>query len=467
MAEQLNDTKRGFLRLVDVRVGEWPIVLWSAGYFFFLLLSYFMLRPVREALGISRSLDDLPWLMTATMVAMLVINPAFAVVVSKMPRRRFIPLVNRFFMLNLAGFAAWFMFAPSRWSAYTFYVWLSVFNLFVVSVFWAFMADAHGQERSRRVYGLVAVGGTAGALAGAALTGFLVRPFKDGGVLELKAYFIVMLAIVPLEIAVQCMKRVSAQSAQESIDSVGRAKEPGPGILDGLALIWKDKYLGVIALYVVVYSLTSTLLYLETARLMKETYPDRAAQTAAFANLEMYRQAAALLCQIFLTSAVVRSVGVGLSLTALPVVTLAGFVMLWAHPALGVIMWVQVIRHATHHAIDRPTREILYTAVGADARYKSKSFIDTFVYRAGDVGGTWMPTAIKAMGLVVSPFAIAAAFAWAGIGVGLGVMNRKRRRDAMLPRCDCGYLLTGLQSGICPECGAAIASSAPKLVPSA
>jgi AAA family ATP:ADP antiporter len=108
-------------------------------------------------------------------------------------------------------------------------------------------------------------------------------------------------------------------------------------------------------------------------------------------------------------------------------VTLAGFVMLWAHPALGVIMFVQVVRHATHHAIDRPTREILYTAVGADARYKSKSFIDTFVYRAGDVGGTWTPTAIKAMGLVVSPFAIAAAFAWAGIGVALGVMNRKRR----------------------------------------
>src|SRR5690606_41830062 len=134
-----------------------------------------MLRPVREALGISRSLDDLPWLMTATMVAMIAVNPLFVLLVSRMPRRRFIPLVNRIFIINLLAFAGWFASGyEHQAAAYTFYVWLSVFNLFVISVFWAFMADAHGVERSRRVYGLVAVGCTTGALAGSFTTRRLV-----------------------------------------------------------------------------------------------------------------------------------------------------------------------------------------------------------------------------------------------------------------------------------------------------
>lgn len=473
MAESNTESRGVFGHLVAVRPGEWPIVLFSAGYFFFLLSCYFMLRPIREMLGISRSLDDLPWLMTATMVVMLLVNPAFALVVSKMPRRRFIPLVNRFFMANLLAFAAWFAMGHSTAAAYTFYVWLSVFNLFVVSVFWAFMADTHGQNRSRRVYGLVAVGGTAGALAGAALTGLLVKPLKDGGLVEMKPEWILLLSIIPLELGVQCMRQVSRRSELEHEAGAPKPAEPGPGLFAGLALIGKSRYLGAIALYVFVYAVTSTLLYLEQARLMKEAYPDRAAQTAAFANLDMYRQAATLVCQLFLTSTIVRSLGVGITLTALPLVTVGGFVLLWAHPALGVLMWVQVIRHATHHAVDRPTREMLYTAVGADARYKSKTFIDTFIYRGGDVAGTWMPTALKALGLAAAPFAIGAALVWAGIGVWLGMLNAQTKRKGVLEalstgdarkargECEkCGYPLGG--DSRCPECGTDVsAGSAP------
>ncbi len=425
---QQGDSRGYVKRFVDLRAGEWPIVVLSAAYFFYLLTCYFMLRPIREALGISRSLDDLPWLMTATMVVMLLVNPAFAAIVSRLPRRRFIPLVNRFFMVNLLAFAIWFMTGHSTAAAYTFYVWLSVFNLFVVSVFWAFMADSHGQERSRRVYGLVAVGGTTGALLGSALTGVLVQPLEYAGFFQMKPEWIILLAIIPLELGVQCMRRVSIRSDREAAAGAPKAAEPGPGLLAGLALIGKSRYLGAIALYVFVYAITSTVLYLEQARLMKEAYPDRAAQTAAFANLDMYRQAATLVCQLFLTSTIVRSLGVGITLSALPLVTVGGFMLLWAHPSLAVLMWVQVIRHATHHAVDRPTREMLYTAVGSDARYKSKTFIDTFVYRGGDVVGTWMPAGIKALGLVVSPFAIGAALVWAGIGIALGMMNQRRIR---------------------------------------
>ncbi len=189
--------------------------MWSAGYFFFLLLSYFMLRPVREALG-TRELDKLVWLMTGTMVAMVLVNPLFAWLVSRMPRRRFIPLVNRFFMLNLLLFAGLVAWVDAKWVAYSFYIWLSVYNLFVVSVFWAFMADAHGTDRSRRVFGLVGVGGTAGAIAGAWITQQLVTGFSLGSFkVALDPAWMLVAAMAPLELAVQCMRRVSARAHQE------------------------------------------------------------------------------------------------------------------------------------------------------------------------------------------------------------------------------------------------------------
>jgi len=405
--------------LINLRKGELPVVLLSAAQFFCLLCSYFMLRPIRETLGIQRDFDDLKWLMTATMVAMLLINPLFALLVSKLPRRRFIPITNRFFALNLLAFAAWFFFASSTIAAYAFYIWLSVFNLFVVSVFWAFMADAHGRERSRRVYGLVAVGGTLGAIAGAAFTNYLTKGIPLGSLtLKLDHHAILIAAVIALEASTQCMKLVARHVRNDADQSTMPAAEPSPGIMQGLTLLAQNKYLALIAGYVLIYAITSTLLSLEQSRMISEAYPDRAARTQAFANVEMLRQSAALLVQIFLTANIVRWIGLTATLTILPIVTLGGFIALQAHPALAVLIWFQVIRHATHHALDRPAREMLYTAVGPDERYKSKPFIDTFIYRGGDVIGTWLPT--------VLPVAITASLAWAAIAITTGRLNKKR-----------------------------------------
>ncbi len=435
--------------LATIHKGELPVVLLSAAQFFFLLSSYFMLRPIREALGIERSFDDLKWLMTATMVAMLAINPLYALLVSKLPRRRFIPITNRFFALNLLAFAAWFFFAPNSimgWSlsagagtfglfaapttlgGFAFYIWLSVFNLFVVSVFWAFMADAHGRERSRRVYGLVAVGGTLGAIAGAAFTNYLTKGIPLGSVtLKLDHHAILIAAVIALEASTQCMKQVARRARNDADSSTMPTSEPSPGIMQGLTLLAKNKYLALIAGYVLIYAITSTLLSLEQSRMISEAYPDKAARTEAFANLEMLRQSAALLVQVFLTANIVRWIGLSATLTILPIVTLAGFIALQAHPALAVLMWFQVIRHATHHALDRPAREMLYTAVGPDERYKSKPFIDTFIYRGGDVIGTWLPTALKSLGsATILPAAIVATLAWAAIAITTGRLNKRR-----------------------------------------
>lgn len=430
--------------LINLRKGELPVVLLSAAQFFFLLSSYFMLRPIREALGIQRSFDDLKWLMTATMVAMLLINPLYSLLVSRLPRRRFIPITNRFFALNLLVFAAWFYFAPTTavgWTlsaglgalglfaspttlgGYAFYIWLSVFNLFVVSVFWAFMADAHGRERSRRVYGLVAVGGTLGAIAGAAFTNYLTKGIPLGSfTLQLDHHTILIAAVIALEASTQCMKLVARRAQHDADPSTMPAAEPSPGIMQGLTLLAKNKYLALIAGYVLIYAITSTLLSLEQSRMISEAYPDRAARTQAFANVEMLRQSAALLVQIFLTANIVRWIGLTATLTILPIVTLGGFIALQAHPALAVLIWFQVIRHATHHALDRPAREMLYTAVGPDERYKSKPFIDTFIYRGGDVIGTWLPSVVGA----ILPAAIIATAAWTTIAITTGRLNKKR-----------------------------------------
>jgi AAA family ATP:ADP antiporter len=417
-------------RLLAVRPGEWPIVAWSALYFFFLLLSYFLLRPVRESLG-SRELDKLPWLMTGTMIAMVAVNPAFAWLVSRMPRRRFIPLVNRFFILNLLVFAALITWVNAKWVAYSFYIWVSVYNLFVVSIFWAFMADSHGPERSRRVFGLIGVGGTAGAIVGAWLTQQLVNGFA-GHLPKVEPAGMLVASIIALEVAVQCMRQVARRTPDIPPGATSSTAEPTSGTMEGLVLILRSPYLACICLYVFVFAVTSTFLYFEQAAMIKAAFPDDKARTAAFANLDMWTQSATLLAQVFITSRAIKWLGVGVSLALLPIVTLVGFAVLGAPPTLTVLMWFQVIRTATHRAVDRPTRETLFTVVSADARYKSKTLIDTFIYRGGDVAGTWLPKYLAHVGVLITPIAIAAAIAWAGLAFALGIMNNRRREQRVL-----------------------------------
>jgi AAA family ATP:ADP antiporter len=200
---------------------------------------------------------------------------------------------------------------------------------------------------------------------------------------------------------------------------------------------------------------------------VSEAFPRDAARTAAFAKIEVWRQAATLGVQLFLTGAIVRTIGVSATLAVLPIVTLAGLLALWSHPTLSVLIAVQVIRHATHHAVDRPTREMLYTVVGPDARYKSKSFIDTVIYRFGDVSGTWLDKAVGLIGLMVMPVAITAAAIWAGIGVALGVMNQRKQHEIPSPSvgsvcANCQYNLRGLEAAaLCPECGSPLTPTAP------
>ena len=409
-------------RLVLVEEGEAPALLWSTLYFFLLLFGYYLLRPVREAMGIARGADKLPWLMTGTLLAMALANPAFAALVSKLPRRRFIPWAYRFFALHMLGFFLAFRLLPRHGGAalgYAFYIWLSVFNLFVVSVFWGLMSDVWTEIQGKRLFGFIAMGGTLGAIAGAALTGALTRGFHLGGAaLKVEPLSLLLLSLLTLEAAVQCVKRLAA--IFHLGDRAHGLREPGPGPLEGLRLIATSRYLQLICAYMLLFTITSTFLYLQQGGIVERTFANTAARTAAFARIDLWVNVLTLAAQVFLTGRLLLGLGIPVVLSILPVLSLAGFGALWAWPTFGVMALFQVLRRGLHYAVDRPAREILYIPLGPEERYKSKPFIDTFIYRGGDLLGVWAPTVFAALAVPLGLAAVGCSGLWLGSSLALG-----------------------------------------------
>ncbi len=422
-------------RLAMVRKGETRLLLWAAGYFFFLLMSYYLLRPMREAFGIAKGADKLPWLMTGTMATMLLVNPVYAALVSRVPRRHFIPLTYRFFAASMLGFWAVFRWLPAHggaWAGYVFYVWLSVFNLFVVSVFWSLLDDLVTEEMGKRLFGLVAVGGTLGAIAGAALTSALAQGFSLGPVrIQAAPSSLLLLSVLFLEAAVLCMKGLRARAS--TVDLKAPTPEPGPGVFEGLRLVATSRYLQAICLYMLLFTITSTLLYLLQGRIVEQAFQGQAARTAAFARLDLWSNALTLLVQVLFSGRILVGLGLRTTLCLLPALTLASLGGLWALPTFAVLACVQVARRGLHYAVDRPAREILYIPLGQGEKYKSKPFIDTFVYRGGDLLGVWTPTLLGLMAVPVGALGVAVSGAWLGTAVWLGRLRGRMKAGVDRP----------------------------------
>jgi len=419
-------------RLVLLEPGEGPVLTAATAYFACLMAGYYLLRPVREAFGIARGADKLPWLMTGTLLAMLLVNPAFAALVSRFPRRRFIPWTYRFFALNLLVFAALFRWRPGHGAAlgYVFYVWLSVFNLFVVSVFWGFLTDLLNEAQAKRLFGFIAMGGTVGAIAGAGLTEALSRGQALGWQLPfaLGPGGLMVVSALSLELAAQCALALARRFHLGR--AAGAPAEPGPGAWEGLRLVAGSRYLQLMGGYMLLYTITSTFLYLAQGTIVAHTFASRAARTAAFARLDLWTNLLTLAGQVFLTGRVLRRFRMAGILLVLPVLTLLGFGGLWALPTFGMLALVQVSRRGLHYALDRPAREILYIPLGPEEKYKSKPFLDTFVYRAGDLLGVWAPTVLALVAIPAAPAAMAFSAAWYGMAAALGRWNRRVSKDA-------------------------------------
>jgi len=416
--------------------GETPAFLWSAAFFFFLLFSYYMLRPVRDEMGIRGDLESLPELWTITTAATLVATPLFAWLASRLPRRRFVPGLYRFFTVNLVLFWGLLTIVPAGPTnitiGYTFFVWISVFNLLSTSVFWGFMADLFTAGQGKRLFGAIGVGGTLGAVAGSSVPATLSS--------VLGPVHLMLLAAVFLEVVTQCARQLCqhfglTDRAHSHLPGLAAGTpggalqastaEPGRDVWAGFSLIARSSYLQMMVVYMLLFTMTTTFLYFEQARILKETLADSSARIGWLARIDLLVNSLTLLMQVFVTGRLLTYLGVMGGLLVLPALTVAGFAGLWQSAGIGMVMSFQVVRRATHFAVDRPTREVLYTVLGPDAKYKSKSFIDTFVYRGGDLAGAWGTALFTRLALTASLVAIPISMVWLGSAWVLGRMQRR------------------------------------------
>lgn len=426
-------SKNPFHELMTLRSHEILPACFAIGHYFFVLCALFVLRPVRETFGLARGVDELSWLFMGTLLVTLVANPIFGGLVSRFSRRIFIPITYLAFAASLVVFWAIATFAPAavgERSGQVFYIWLSVFNVFSVMVFWAYMADGFTPEQSRRLYGILAIGGTLGALVGSAITGQLASLFGD------EQQHLILVSIVAIFCAIACalllgthFKRMAAHpAADEPANQRSTGEQPVAGdAIDGLFQVVASPYLLGICLFIFIMTILATFLYFAQMRIVDDLIKPGSAQTEFFATVDVWTQTATLVAQLFVTGYVMRFLGVGLALTILPVIIAGAFVGLADAPSLGMLTAVMVASRAGKYAFARPARETLFNVLSRSEKYKAKSFIDTFVYRTGDVVGALTDRFIRAASLGFHGVCVVAApliLIWIGVAVWLGFARR-------------------------------------------
>jgi AAA family ATP:ADP antiporter len=402
-------------RLLAVEPDDAPAVAAGVLMFFLLFAGYFLLRPVRETMGIAGGVDNLQWLFTGTFVATLAAIPLFGWIATHAPRRRILPWTYGFFALNLLGFAASIAAQPDNpWIARAFYIWLSVFNLLAISVAWSVLADLFPVAQAKRLFAVMAAGASTGGLVGPLLGVLLVGSLGLPGLMVLSTGLLVGSAVAAFALQVWRDRRPLCAD-----DRTARRLPLGGNPVAGIGTVLRSRYLLGIAAFVVLLASVSTFLYFEQARLVELHFPERADQTRVFGTLDFVVQSLALLTQLFLTGRIVQRLGIVVLLTTVPVVMMLGFLWLALAPTFAIFAVVMVTRRAGEYALARPAREMLFTVASSEAKYKAKSVIDTAVYRGADAVSGWVKAGIDAVAsnpAVVAVAGAALALAWAFTG---------------------------------------------------
>lgn len=419
------------MRLFNVREREAPAILAGLAMFFLLFAGYAMLRPVRETMGIAGGVDNLQWLFTGTFVATLAALPLFGWVAGRARRRHILPWTFGFFALNLVAFAIAFQIDPDNpWIARAFYIWISVFNLLAISVAWSVLADLMVLGQAKRLFALMAGGLSFGGLVGPILGALLVGPIGHAGLMLVSVLFLV--GSIGAAMALQRW-RDALPDADVERSAQARQRPIGGNPFAGATTVLRSPFLLGIAAFVLLLASVTTFLYFEQAKLVAETFPDPTRQTQVFGTIDAVVQALALLTQFFFTGRIAQRLGIGVLLVAVPVVVAAGFVWLAFAPMFAVFVVVMVARRAGEYALVRPGREMLYTVVPLEAKYKGKNFIDTVVYRGADAVSGWAKALVD---MVASQPALAAligaalALVWGGVGAALARAQRRRERES-------------------------------------
>lgn len=413
---------RRLARAVNARPGELTPALAGFGLFYCLFAGYFMLRPIRETMGIMGGVDNLQWLFTATFFVMLAAVPVFAWLSSRVPRARLIDWVYGFFSLNLLVFAAvFFLHEENVWIARVFYVWLSVYNLFVVSVAWSLMADVFDAPQAKRLFAFIAAGASVGGLVGPVTSAALVGVLGHGGLVLISAAL--LLGALGLKQYLMGWRDEGGAGRPGAVEAESPKRPIAGNPFSGLTRVLGSTYLLGIAAFVILLATVSTFLYFEQARLVAERFPDRDAQVRVFGTIDAVVQAGALLSQVFLTGRVAQRLGVRVLLAIVPALVCLGFVGLALAPTFAMLAGLMIVRRIGEYAFVRPGREMLFAPLDAESKYKAKNFIDTVVYRAGDAISGWAKSLLDMLGqgawLAAMIGALCAAV-WGALGWYLG-----------------------------------------------
>ena len=392
-------------KLVDIRDDdELKGLLIATAYGFFIMFSYYILRAVRDEIS-SADRGNLQLLWSAVFLVMMLAVPAYAWLASRFSRGVFVPLANRFFIFCLVAFWAALVFLPvdaRPWIDRVFYVWSSVFALFVVTVFWGFMSDCFDNNQGKRLFSFIAVGSSVGGMTGSAVTAVLAE--------ALPIFYLLLLACIPLEFASWCAKSLHKRFNTGSVVKAGEAEKVIAGnAWSGLKAVFASHYLMGIAAFIALMTFVSTMLYFQQASLVADAFANRGERTAFYAQVDLIVSALTIIFQVYLTARIIKWLGVGWTLAIVPAVMALGFIVLGLYPTLAVLVVIQVIYRAGRYGLTKPAREILWTVLGREAKYKSKPFLDAAVYRGGDLLSGWIYTGFVALGMSIGAIALTAA----------------------------------------------------------
>lgn len=412
-------------RLVDFRSDrEFRGMLQAAAYGFCIMFAYYILRAVRDEIS-AADRGNLQLLWTAVFFVMIVAVQGYSWVASRWSRGVFVPFVNRFFIACLVAFWASLVFLPEGarpWIDRVFYVWTSVFALFVVTVFWGLVADCFNSDQGKRLFGFIAIGSSVGGIAGSAVTSLLA--------VRVEVFLLLLIACVPLEMASWFARGLHRGFGTGQVRTAGESERPLAGnAWSGMKAVFASRYLMGIAAFIALMTFASTVLYFAQSDLIYAAMSDRGERTAFLARMDLVVNVLTIFFEVYLTARIIRWIGVGWTLALVPIAVAVGFVALGLYPTLWTLVIVQVLYRAGRYGLTKPAREVLFTVVSREEKYKSKAFIDAAVYRGGDLVSGWIYAGAAALGLTIGSIALLAApvgALWVAVGLAIG-----RRGEAL------------------------------------
>jgi ATP:ADP antiporter, AAA family len=426
-----SDLARFFKSLAAVEPFELKAVILSLLYFFFLFGSYSVVKPVRDAMGTVYGIDRIQELFTGTFFATLVLAPLYAGLASRLKLSTFLPWVYGFVAVSILVFYALFALGAEhdRWVAAAFYIWVSAFNMLIISVFWTFMADIFSRTQAKRLFGFIAAGGTVGGIAGPAVATFLAKLVGNGGLMLISAGGFVVTAFIVVSIAGE-KERLIAASGVEAQRTTLNHRLGSSNPFSGFLLLVRSPYLLLFALFLLLMTWISTIVYIQLGDLITKAFPSREARTQAYASIDLIVNSAAVLLQIFGTGRIISRFGVKTGLLLNPIIMVLAFLAIVFSPVLMVLAGMQIIRRVAEYAIAKPTREMLFTVVDQESKYKAKNVIDTVVYRGGDVTAAWIGTALLPFGITgLAIFGAIVSAVWFPIAYLLGKRYESARGE--------------------------------------